>query len=126
MWELYQFRVNHRLILNRHKIKAYRLLYDFTKSQCADCAQSDCACKDTICGYVEEQAIKRGAVLQRGDHPRLRFIGCQGCTVPPHLRETCTIYLCEPAQAKPGFDRGRYERIKNLCADIELKLMMLD
>ena len=111
-------------ILWKQKIKAYRWLYEFTKSQCNDCARTYCACKDTICSHVETQALQQGVKLERTNH-RLRFIGCSGCVVPPHMRETCTIYLCEPAQKAPGFQRERYERLKNLCAKIETKLMMV-
>jgi hypothetical protein len=108
--------------LYRHKVKAYRWLYEFTKSQCSDCARTDCACKDTICAHVEAQARLQGVNLTRTPH-RLRFIGCSGCVVPPHLRETCTIYLCEKAQNAPHFQAQRYERLKKLCAKIEVKLM---
>ena len=109
-------------ILYKQKIKAYELLYQFTRSQCSDCSRTDCACKDTICAHVEDQALKANIHLEKTNH-RLRFIGCNGCVVPPHLRETCTIYLCAPAMNAPGFQAERYQRLKNLCAKIELKLM---
>ncbi len=114
-----------RQTLLRHKIKAYRWLYEFTRGLCTDCATTDCACKDSICGHVEEQARAQGHRLEHGTHARLRFIGCGGCLVPPHLRETCTIYLCPPALAREDFPKQRYERLKNLCAKIEMKLMTL-
>jgi hypothetical protein len=111
--------------LYQHKINAYRRLYEFTRDMCGDCSRTDCACKDSICGHVESQARRNGIALERGTHPRLRFIGCGGCTVPPHLRETCTIYLCKPAQERPDFPRATYERLKDHCAKIEMKLMAL-
>lgn len=111
--------------LYQRKIKAYRWLYEFTQTQCTACADSDCACKDSICRHVEEQALKQGQRFAHTGH-RLRFIGCQGCVVPPHLRETCTIYLCPPAQNAPGFARERYERLKNLCSKIDVQLMQLE
>lgn len=110
--------------LQRHKIRAYRWMYEFTAQACSDCAATDCACKDTICGHVQTQASQNGVELEPTGH-RLRFIGCQGCVVPPHLRETCTLYLCAAAQAKPEFRKRRYERLKNLCATIEEQLMRL-
>lgn len=108
--------------LEKHKVKAYRWLYEFTKSACGDCAETDCACKDTICRHVEERALARGHRFQHTGH-RLRFIGCAGCVVPPHLRETCTIFLCERAQSQPAFRRRRYEKLKKLCERIELAIM---
>lgn len=111
--------------LYQRKIRLFDALYRFTYDQCGDCAQTDCACKDAICQHVEEQAVKRGVKLEHTGH-RLRFIGCQGCVVPPHLRETCTIYLCEKAQNKPSFNRERYEKLKRLCAKIEWRLMELE
>ncbi len=111
-------------IFRNQKIRAYRYLYEFTKSQCSDCAKTDCACKDTICAHVEAQARSQGVQLPTtGRH--LRFLGCQGCVVPPHLRETCTIYLCEAAQKREGFPAGKYRRLKEICFRIEEKLMGL-
>lgn len=115
--------MNPRLnILWHQKIRAYRYLYEFTRSQCSDCSKTDCACKDTICAHVERQAAERGEKLSTtGRH--LRFLGCQGCVVPPHLRETCTIYLCEPALKRPDFPAEKYKRLKDICFQIEEKLM---
>ena len=92
------------------KVHFYRELYEFTFRQCGHCVESGCACKDRICQHVEEQARSRGIVLERTTHP-LRFIGEKGCVVAPHLRETCTIYLCGKAQTKAGFDTSRYEKL---------------
>lgn len=110
----------HGLLL-KQKERAYRILYEFTKSQCQDCSKTDCACKDSICAHVESQLTQK--IPRTGRH--LRFLGCEGCVVPPHLRETCTIYLCESAQKRADFPRAKYERLKNICAEIELKLMAL-
>jgi hypothetical protein len=106
------------------KIKLYKWLYDFTNQNCSICAQSGCACKDSICQHVEEQAAAAGTLLKRTTH-RLRFIGVQGCIVPPHLRETCTIYLCESALKASGFPSLRYEKLKRLCQHNDFKLMEL-
>lgn len=109
-------------ILKNQKVRAYRMLYEFTKSVCGDCSQTDCACKDSICAHVQAQARASGTEIpETGKH--LRFLGCNGCVVPPHMRETCTIYLCEPAKARPEFDSATYERLKAICFRIEEKLM---
>lgn len=110
--------------LLERKARIYEALYRFTYDQCGECEESGCACKDTICQHVEAQNLKRGVKIERTKH-QLRFIGCKGCVVPPHLRETCTIYLCEKAQKKPGFDRNRYEKLKRIAAKIEWRLMEL-
>jgi hypothetical protein len=115
--------------LEGRKRWAYQKLYEFT-AQCQLCAITGCACKDSICQHVQEQAKAKGislpiqdAYAQKKSH--LRFVGASGCVVPPHLRETCTIYLCEPTVNKLGFDQQRYSRLKNLCARIDWKLMEL-
>jgi hypothetical protein len=114
----------YRHLLDRKK-KLYRALYDFTFDQCGACVESGCACKDRICQHVEEQAARRGFSFTHTGHA-LRFIGPSGCIIPPHLRETCTIYLCGNAQGKTGFDRERYEKLKGLCQRIEIRLMQLE
>ncbi len=111
--------------LSQHKVNAYRWLYEFSQDQCSKCEETGCACKDSICQHVEEQALKKGVRFQHTGHS-LRFIGCKGCkgcVVPPHLRETCTIYLCASALQNPLFQKVRYERLKNLCAVIDAKIM---
>lgn len=109
----------------RWKVKLYRALYEFTKNQCGACVESGCACKDRICSHVEEQARKRGLEFRHTGHA-LRFIGPAGCVVPPHLRETCTIYLCGPAVERPGFSSERYKRLKDLCGKIDWILMEIE
>lgn len=111
--------------LYERKKKVYRWLYEFTFGQCGLCVESGCACKDSICQHVEEQARKRGVDLVRVGQ-RLRFIGEKGCSVAPHLRETCTIYLCQKAQSQPQFDRERYQRLKDICDRIEWSLMEIE
>ena len=108
------------------KERLYRALYEFTYGSCGACVESGCACKDRICQHVEEQARKRGFEFRKGTHPVLRFIGERGCVVPPHLRETCTIFLCAKAQEKPSFERKSYARLKSLCERVDWKLMELE
>ena len=111
-------------LLNR-KERIYNEIYRFTSAQCGECEQSGCACKDSICRHVESVNLQRNVKVPRTTH-ELRFIGCGGCVVPPHLRETCTIYLCEKAQGKSGFDQLRYEKLKRISAKIEWRLMELE
>ena len=109
-------------ILQKRKKQLYDEIYRFTASQCGDCEQSGCACKDSICAHVEKVNRERGVLIQHGSHA-LRFIGCNGCLVPPHLRETCTLYLCEKAKQNPNFDRRRYEKLMRLSAKLEWRIM---
>lgn len=111
------------VILAERKKRILEEIFRFTTSQCGDCERTGCACKDTICQHVEEVNLKRGVTIERRSHT-LRFIGCQGCVVPPHLRETCTIYLCDKARAKPDFDRDRYEKLMRICSQIEWRIML--
>jgi hypothetical protein len=107
------------------KRKAYRWLYEFTFGACGFCVSSGCACKDRICQHVAEQADKVGLSFSTGTKA-VRFIGENGCVIPPHLRETCTTYLCDKAQKGSDFDRDRYARLKKLCHDLDWKLMELE
>lgn len=111
--------------LLKRKKQIFNELYRFTASQCDQCEQTGCACKDSICQHVENVNLKRGVQIERTHH-RLRFIGCKGCVVPPHLRETCTIYLCEKAQRQPTFNHRRYEQLKRITEKIEWRLMQAE
>jgi hypothetical protein len=100
-------------------------MYEFTFGACGACVESGCACKDRICQHVEEQAARSGHRFERQNHP-IRFIGPKGCVVPPHLRETCTLYICGKAREKTSFDRERYDRLLRVCEKIEWQLMEID
>ena len=100
-------------------------MYRFTQTQCTACSLSGCACKDTICAHVEVEAKKRGHQFPHGTH-RLRFIGEGGCVVPPHLRETCTIYVCDQATRAPRFEGDTYRRLKALIEKVEWRLMEIE
>jgi hypothetical protein len=111
--------------LYERKIRAFRHLYEFTFHQCGACVESGCACKDRICQHVEERALEKGVKLQRSTH-KLRFIGEKGCVVEPHLRETCTIYLCGPAQTRKGFATETYVKIRRICDRLDWRLMEIE
>lgn len=111
-------------LLGRKK-KVYGWIYKFTRDKCELCAVTGCKCTDRICAHVELCASKLGLGFPKGKH-QLRFIGPQGCVVPPEHRETCAIYLCEYAQNKPGFPSEYYKRLVALSARIEFQLMKLE
>lgn len=111
-----------QLLLSRKK-QIFEEIYRFTASQCNDCEQSGCACKDSICAHVEKINQSRNINIEHGTHA-LRFIGCNGCAVPPHLRETCTLYLCDKAKRSPTFDRLRYLKLMRISEKIEWRLML--
>lgn len=112
-------------LLHHRKKRFFQILYEFTNNQCGECSDTGCACKDRICQHVEEHALKRGHRFEHTGHT-LRFIGKSGCVVPPHLRETCTIYLCEKAQKKPDFDKSKYEKLKRICARLDWQIMEIE
>lgn len=111
-----------RAHLLKRKAKLYRWMYEFSQNACTSCSQTGCACKDSICAHVEQEARKRGHEFPHTGH-KLRFIGCAGCVVPPELRETCTLYICEPAMARPEFDRETYKRLMRAITLLEWRLM---
>lgn len=114
-----------RSTLLKRKERIYKMMYEFTFDSCGACVQTNCACKDRICQHVEEQAAKSGHRFEKQNHP-IRFIGPGGCVVPPHLRETCTLYLCGKAREKTSFDRDRYSRLLKACEKIEWQLMEIE
>lgn len=42
--------------------------------------------------------------LQETGHPRLPFMGSDGCIVAPHLRPICTVHTCDINSL--GFKKG--------------------
>jgi hypothetical protein len=117
-------KTNALLRLSKKKKQFYELLYKFTQDKCDLCASTGCKCTDRICAHVESNCLKNNLKFEHQKH-KLRFIGAQGCIIPPEHRETCTIYLCDYAQNKPGFDSKTYEKLKRICQKIDWRILNL-
>jgi hypothetical protein len=70
-------------------------MYELTLSECKRCRVPLSCCSQLYCSLAEEWAAEFGITLEGTDyHPNLKFMGPDGCTVPPHLRPSCTLHTC--------------------------------
>lgn len=63
--------------------------------------------------------------LTRRKHPTLPFRGEYGCTAAPHLRPTCTVYVCEKHLAEDPTFAAYYRDLRDEIAKLETRLRSL-
>jgi hypothetical protein len=64
-----------------------------------------CCCDDRICMHIERINKARNISIDHANGKNflgqtLRFLGPNGCVVPPEYRELCTHYICNHALGK--------------------------
>lgn len=76
-------------------VRLFRELADHTAPECANNCRIPHSCCDAVyCAMTEDYARNCGVELKHTDHPTLKFMGPNGCTVEPHLRPLCTYHTC--------------------------------
>ena len=76
-------------------IQLYKQMSDLTQPICANKCRAPQSCCDAMyCEMADFYAKEQGILLEKTNHPNLPFMGPQGCTVPPHLRPSCTLHVC--------------------------------
>lgn len=89
----------------------------------APCGRPGFCCKPEFCEATARYAREAFDVqLPRTKHPELPFMGQHGCTVPPHLRPTCSIYVCEKHLAEDKEFAEMYKYFRDEIDMLELKL----
>lgn len=76
-------------------IDLYQQMYELTRPECDKCRAPRSCCSPEYCDLAEEVAAERGVQLIATKHPTLKFMGANGCIVPPHLRQLCTVHTCD-------------------------------
>lgn len=94
-------------------IGLYRRMSEITAPECANSCRVPLSCCDLMyCEMTAEFARERyGVVLIPTGHPKLLFMGSDGCVVAPHLRPLCTLHTCAVNSfgCKPGDERWTAE-----------------
>lgn len=106
-------------------VKLYADMSELTKPECGKtCRRPHSCCQAENCADAERWAKDEwGITLVRTGHPKLPFMGPEGCVVPPHLRPICTVHTCEVNSL--GFKAGdpawtaKYFKIRNEIDEIE-------
>ena len=76
-------------------VQLYREIADLTKPKCGQCRVPHYCCNDYQCEMIAHYAAEMGVTLTRTGHPKLPFMGEDGCVVAPHLRPICSVHVCE-------------------------------
>lgn len=75
----------------------FQQMYEMTNPECRECRIPLSCCDAMYCDCAEEYARDEWGVdltPLKTDHPKLPFMGPNGCTVPAHLRPICTLHVC--------------------------------
>lgn len=70
---------------------------DLTLPECTNTCMMPLSCCDSLYCDITEAYAKQvyDITLSPTDHPKLKFMGTNGCTVEPYLRPMCTLHTCE-------------------------------
>ena len=99
----------------------YQEMADLTKPKCGQCRVPYLCCQPEHCENTARYAAEMGVMLKRTDHPRMPFLGKEGCTVEPHLRPICTIHVCENHLWNPGFSE-KYFELRDVLSNLEYEV----
>lgn len=78
----------------------YQKMYELTHAKCVACCPEQLkwsCCSPEYGDFAMAEAKKRGEVLVLTglNHPKCALLGENGCVAPPHLRQMCTLHVCE-------------------------------
>lgn len=103
-------------------IKLFKTMSELTAPECAKtCNVPHSCCSSEYCDMAQDFINREGADVQIQDHPILKYMGPNGCVVPPHLRPLCTLHTCEINSI--GFKAGdeefteEYFRVRGLIEE---------
>lgn len=103
----------------------YQKMSELTEPECRKCRVPQSCCDEFYCNLAAAHALEEGVVLEKTGHPKLPFMGPEGCIVPPHLRPLCTLHVCsiQAYGCKPDdaeFTK-QYFNLRDMIEDLELR-----
>ena len=98
--------------------KLYKEIAELTKPKCGQCRIPHYCCQPEHCEATARYAAEMGVMLNRTDHPKLPFLGPEGCVVEPHLRPICAVHVCENHLWNVEFSE-KYFALRNAICELE-------
>jgi len=82
--------------MTRQEIKLWRQMAEHTFSKCKKMCKTGLGscCSREYCDMARETARSHGEDLKETGNERLPFLGEDGCVVPFHFRQLCTLHQC--------------------------------
>ena len=104
-------------------IRKYEEMARLTKPVCmTSCPEPGGCCAPQYCDLATLRAKEFGVELPEQDHPRLPYMGAEGCVVPPYLRPLCAMHACEShVLTQPEFAK-RYLALREIVCILETEL----
>lgn len=100
-------------------IDTYQEIADVTKPKCGNCVVANSCCAPEFCDHAEKVAGQHGVKLERTGHKTLKFMGPNGCTVPPYLRPICSMHVCEMHYARDAEFAEKYFELRSSVDEME-------
>ena len=118
----------------KHKLVVlYEKMSDLTKGECANCKLPHNCCSPEYCEMAQEIAKEQWNTdisNLRTNHPKLPFMGPNGCICPPHFRPLCTLHTCDIMGwgFKPEDKEWtkKYFKLRDKISDLEFSIMELE
>jgi hypothetical protein len=99
-------------------VQLYAEMAALTKPKCGECRVPHQCCNPEQCEFTARLAADSGVMLNRTSHPRLPFMGEDGCVVAPHLRPICSVHVCENHLWDLGFSE-KYFKLRDAICEAE-------
>lgn len=95
-----------------------------TGPKCAECRAPNTCCAPEYCALAKDHAKEEwGVDLPVTSHPMLPFMGKTGCTVAPHLRPLCSIYVCEQHYMRDEAFAQRYFDLRDEISELSVDMV---
>jgi hypothetical protein len=97
--------------------RKYRRIADITRPRCLEqCHEPGACCTPRYCELAQTRAREFGVRLPEQGHPTLKYMGTQGCVVPPYLRPLCAVHVCDyHVMRDDAFARAYLELREEVC-----------
>lgn len=74
----------------------YQEIADLTLPRCMEqCHEPGGCCAPEYCDLAEARAREFGVELPLQENAALKYMGREGCVVPPYLRPLCAVHVCD-------------------------------
>ncbi len=103
--------------------RKYEEIAELTRPKClGECPEPGRCCTPAYCDLAELRAKEYGRAFPYQGHPTLKFLGEQGCVVPPYLRPLCAVHVCEIHLLNGDAYSEEYFEIREEVCELEEEL----
>ena len=94
----------------------YKKMYKLTQEKCSSCNPT--CCNDNQCDFTKQIAKETWGV----DSGKAPYMTDSGCSIDPHLRQLCTLHICEKHYMLDPVFNKRYFKLRDKITILEFEV----